>query len=249
MPNKPLLNIAGVPIDELNAEQAIDQTEDWLLQDKSALIVTPNSEMIMLAQRDNKLRQALSDAQLRLADSVGVTWAVSKLYSKRIDRISGSDFAYSLVELADRQNLSVLLVSRSDGLDPTSSETAKSVLSQRYKGAKLHAYVFDNTNLDVNPKHMQSYKADIILLGLGTPLAEVWAAQHLSSFKKPTIMLCCGGGIDFIAGIQKRAPKLMRKLGFEWLWRLIRQPKRIFRQFALVKFVRLILKQKHSRTG
>lgn len=249
MPNNPHLDIADIPIDELNAKQAINQTEDWLKQNKSALIVTPNSEMIMLAQHNSKLRQALSGAQLRLADSVGVTWAIKKLFNQQIDRISGSDFAYSLVELADQQKLSVLLVSRSDGLDPTAAKNAKNILLQKYHSAKINDYIFDNNNLDANAKIMEETKSDIVLLGLGSPLGEVWASQNISRFKQPTIILCCGGAIDFIAGVQRRAPKLFRKLGFEWLWRLIRQPKRIFRQFALVKFVHLVLKQKHSRTG
>jgi N-acetylglucosaminyldiphosphoundecaprenol N-acetyl-beta-D-mannosaminyltransferase len=239
--------IAGVPVDGLTTIRALEVVTKYLVQKKPAIITTPNSEIIMQAQRNEELKNALVYSQLRLADSVGVTWAVRRLYHSRIPRLSGADFAIDLIKLADRNRLKVLLVSRSDGLDPNASELASQKLARQYPHAKFASTVFDVHDLSAAFDNIKQFRSDIILLGLGAPIQEIWSAQIANRLPQPAIIHCCGGTVDFLAGIQKRAPKTIRKIGLEWLWRLLIQPKRFLRQIKLLNFVLLIFRQKRSR--
>ena len=237
-------NILEVRVDLVTLSQAREVAQEFVTTKTAHYITTPNVEIIMLCQKNKKLRDVINRSSLNLIDSTGVAWAVQKYTGHKPERITGVDFAYELLHIANAYSKKVLIVSRSDGLDAQSSYKAVQQLQSLYPKTKLLAYSYDLAKVESkNFNSIDSFQVDIILLGLGTPLEDFWASQNVDRLKHPAVVLCCGGTVDFMAGVQKRAPERVRKLGLEWLWRLLRQPSRLKRQMVIPDFIRLVKKQ------
>lgn len=196
-------------------------------------IVTPNPEILVLAENDIRYKKVLNSANLALADGIGVIWG-SKLLSSGINhKIAGVDLMENLCKRIAKQPITVSFL----GGRPKIAERAAECLKKRYPSLKVTFKGSEMPNLDKLPS------SDILFVAFGSPKQEIWIAENLE--KLPVrIAIGVGGAFDFISGDVKRAPKLVRDLGFEWLFRLIIQPWRAKRQFSLLKFAFLVFREK-----
>jgi N-acetylglucosaminyldiphosphoundecaprenol N-acetyl-beta-D-mannosaminyltransferase len=169
-------------------------------------------------------------------------------YKKYIpENISGSDFIWDIAKYAAKNNKSIFLFSYKLGLDPNVVEKTSLKLQTAIYNLKI-AGTHAGTESIGEEKEIcaliKKSEADILMLGLGSPRQEKWLARNL---KKTgcRVGIGLGGTFDFIAGSQKRAPKFIQKLGFEWLWRLFQNPRRLKRLLStLPKFAFLVLYQR-----
>jgi len=162
------------------------------------------------------------------------------------ERISGSDFIWDIADVAVANDKKIFILGNKHGLDPNVAEKVSLEMQTKIYGLKV-AGSYDGTGSIADEKDIveiiKKSDADILLVGLGTPAQEKWLARNLGK-TDCKIGIGLGGTFDFIAGVQKRAPKWLRAIGFEWLFRLIQQPKRFRRQLALPKFAFKVLKDK-----
>ncbi len=163
-------------------------------------------------------------------------------FCKRIYKTSGADLVWDIAKKASEKDKSIFLLGNKFGLDPTSVEKSSLELQTKIFNLKIAGALAIDPNFD-NKYLIEEIKksgADIIYCALGSPAQEFWLLNNLSK-TGAKVGIGLGGTLDFIAGAQKRAPKFIRSLGFEWLYRLIRQPRRIKRQGSLAKFIYKIL--------
>lgn len=225
--------ILGVLIDNITMDEAVERVNGFF-DSYGHTVFTPNPEIIMLAQKDNTLKQILNSADLLLADGIGVVIA-SRLIKKPLpERVAGFDFVHRLFESGKTFYLF--------GAKPGVADVAAQKLIQR--GVNVvgthHGYFENDTDIinDINEK-----KPDILLVCLGAPKQEKWIADNKDKLSVH-LFLGVGGTLDGIAGTVKRAPVIFQKAGMEWFYRAICQPTRIARLAVIPKFLIDVLKAK-----
>ena len=229
-------NVLGIEFDNVDIERAIDILIGFLSTSKNHIVVTPNPEGVMQARRNIAFKQALEGADLRLADGTGIVLASRFSKNPLKSRVRGYDTTIGLFErLKGKKNTAYFL-----GAMPGIAEKAAKHCEEIYKGLKVigyhHGYFKDDSDI-IN--EINELSPDILLVCLGMPRAELWAYKNKNINTR--ITLCVGGTIDVLAGNIALAPKWIRKIGFEWLYRLIKQPSRIKRMLDIPRFIFAVL--------
>lgn len=241
------VEILGIKIDNLSLQEVLENCKAFLDSNEPHYIVTPNPEFLVAAQNDENFHEILNYADLAIADGIGLIHAANFL-KKKLVRVTGVDLVWSLSELAEQKNCSIYFLG---GNDLVAAQTAE-YLKEQYPnliiaGAESGGYIDDPKFEDKDLiERINDSKPDIILVAFGQVKQEKWIYYNLD--KLPTIKLAVGigGAFDYLSGNIPRAPKLIRQLGFEWLYRLIKEPKRWKRIFnATIIFPWLVFKEKY----
>ncbi len=233
------IRILGIKINKVDMGQAINEIDKLIIDDNKNYIVTPNSEMIVMAQEDEELADILNNSSLNVADGAGVVLA-SKIYGDKLtERVAGFDLMQHLLELASDKNYSIYLLGSKPGIVDLTSK----IISTKYPGLKIsgthHGYLDKELQKKVIDE-INHLRPDILFVGMGIPLQEKFIHNNLPQLEVK-IAMTVGGSFDVLAGEVKRAPFLMQRLNLEWLYRLIQEPSRLGRMMALPKFVFLVL--------
>ena len=230
------INILGVNFDAITFGQALATLKGYLRTDYNHIVVTPNPEGVMQARRNAKFMKALKEASLSLADGIGIAIAAKIKRLKLPGRVRGVDITMALFKSLSAEGASVYLL----GAAPGVAERAAKNIETVYKGVKVVGYhhgFFDSDEKIV--ADINRLSPDIVLVGIGMPRQELWAAKNRCINTR--ITMCVGGTIDILAGEVQLAPAFMRSIGLEWLYRLIRQPSRAKRMLDLPRFMIAVL--------
>ncbi|MDR0904587.1 MAG: WecB/TagA/CpsF family glycosyltransferase [Oscillospiraceae bacterium] len=228
------IGVLGVEFNSLTTAQAVSAAlSKDVAADNSAFIVTPNPEIVWLARSDPELKAAIAAAALVLPDGIGIIYGARILGTPLRGRVTGIGFAEECFEQLAAQGKSVFLL----GAKPGVAETAGEKLAKRFRGLKI-AGIHDGyfTDDDTVIGEINAANADFLLVCLGAPKQELWIYRNRAKLKVP-LAACLGGALDVWAGTVKRAPRALQRLGLEWLYRLIKEPKRIGRMMSLPKFL------------
>jgi len=220
------VNILGVKINTFNKKQALAKIQDFLNDGWQHFIVTPNPEIILAANgHDQEFFIILNKADLALPDGIGLKMA-GWLMGINLKMITGADLVKDILELAQAQNRRVAIFNWQDGL--SSELDIRQALAYKYPG--LQALVLNIVRQAVMPEEKlaqaKEFRPEIIFSILGAPYQEKFIFHNLSNLPTVKIGMGVGGAFDFLTGKIKRAPKLFRVVGLEWLWRLYKQPRR-----------------------
>lgn len=197
-------------------------------------IATVNPEIIMLELGDSEYENVINSANLRTADGVGVLLA-GKMFGKSFKgRIHGVDLTEKLCKAVAKQPITVGFL----GGGPRVAEKTAECLRLKYHGLKI-AFALP----ELPEYEFSKYACDILFVAFGSPKQEKWIYQNLPKLNI-RVAIGVGGAFDFISGRVRRAPVFVRKLGLEWLFRLIIQPWRIKRQLKLIQFLLLVIKER-----
>jgi len=223
----------GIPFEALTFEEALDLLESFLDGEKNHVIVTPNPEGVMQARRNPEFREALLGADLRLADGTGIVIASRYKKDALPGRVRGVDTIYSLFERG--RSLTAYFWGGAPGV----AEKAKMHMESRFPNIQVIGYHhgFDE---DTILKDLDRLKPDILLVCRGMPRSEIWAHNNQSIPVRLT--MCLGGTIDIMAKTAKLPPGFIRKIGLEWLWRLMCQPSRWRRMLDIPRFIWAVIK-------
>ena len=216
-----------------------------LKENKKTFIVTANPETFMMSEKDTEMRDLLLDKDTILVpDGIGIVKAARMINYDIKERIAGIDIANKLLELGNKQKKSIYLF----GAKQEVIDSMKEVLKNNYPNLKLSgtANGYEKDKDKVFEKIAKA-KPDIVLVALGIPLQEKLIYKHLNKFDKG-IFVGVGGSFDVISGHKKRAPKLFIKLNLEWLYRILKEPKRIKRFYdSNVKFLFKVKKKDNKK--
>lgn len=258
------MNILDVNISELSAEKVPERLTEFLTDSHQHLIFTPNPEMLVEAEHDWFFKQALNQADLAPADGFGLVLAAKYLYRRPLPRLTGVDLLEELCQVAIAEHRSVFLLGGEIGVAEQAAEHLtikhpnlrivgaeagiklacigcqnKSTLRETKYLVGMDMEVEDNQLL---LERLRAAKPDILLVAFGHGKQEKWLAEYLPQLPSVKIGMGVGGAFDFLAGRISRAPRWLRQLGLEWLWRWSRQPiyrtRRIWR--AVVSFSFLV---------
>jgi N-acetylglucosaminyldiphosphoundecaprenol N-acetyl-beta-D-mannosaminyltransferase len=244
-----IVSILGVPVHDLTGDEALQLLAGWLEGADSSLrqVVTVNPEFIMAARRDPDFMEILQRADLATADGIGIILAARLLGGRIRERLTGVDLTEALAAMSPPVTRIFLL-----GAAPGIAEQAASHLENRYPGVSI-AGTFSGSPSDEEAdrilERLRDSGANVLLVAFGAPAQDNWIAAHRQKLAACGIVLAIGvgGTFDYLAGTVPRAPRLIRRIGLEWLYRLIRQPWRWRRQLALPHFVLLVLRERISR--
>lgn len=251
--------VLGVGVSDTTQKGVLKYIEESVLQKADPYyIVTPNPEIIMRAQADAEFREILNKAALSLCDGVGILLASKILGNGLKERITGVDLMEALCKEMVRKPVSIGFLG---GRGRVAEKTAK-CLERKY--GKLNIVFTDeewseagfvkareNNDLRfkikeerdefINPKSIiVNPMIDILFVAFGAPKQEKWMAESLEKGGY-RVAIGVGGAFDYFGGTTNRSPIVIRSLGLEWLYRLIRQPWRWRRQLALLRFLKLVL--------
>ncbi len=226
-------HILGVLFDVVTNAQAINKLKSFLKEDKNHMLFTPNPEIVMRAQKDEHFKSILKQADLVIADGIGIVIASRIKGAQLKERVTGCDTIQTLFANVETPT-TVYLLGGQNGV----AELAKKNINERYKNISvvgLHHGYFNKEEERLILEEIKTKKPHILIVGLGFPRQEKWIYENRNLPVRISAGL--GGSIDILAGTVKRAPKIYQKLGLEWLYRVIKQPQRIFRLGVFPSFV------------
>lgn len=227
------IDVLGVSFDDLTMDEAVEIALGFMQERRACYACTPNPEIVMAAKGDAALRAALSGSDLVLADGVGITKAAAMLGTPLKSRVPGIDFASNVISRLAERGGSVYLL----GAKPLVAEAAAEKLTQTYPGIVI-AGTNDGYFTDDAPviEKINAASPDFLMVCLGSPKQELWMSANAGRLSCG-LMAGLGGSLDVLAGNVQRAPETWRRLGLEWLYRVIKEPKRLGRVMKLPAFV------------
>ncbi|OGC29451.1 hypothetical protein A2311_06600 [candidate division WOR-1 bacterium RIFOXYB2_FULL_48_7] len=236
------INLADINIDNVTLEEALQQTEQLVRADTPHLVVTPNPEMIVAAQKDQLLREIINErAALRLPDGISMI-VVSHLLGRPLrQRVTGIDFLQAVCRQGAKSGWKIFLLGSAPGVAEKAATNLRMINFGLQVVGTHHGYFKDNSQEEADViRQINALRPDMLFVGLGAGRQEKWLTEHLPELGIK-VGVGVGGSFDVISGIKKRAPLWAQKLYIEWLYRLVTEPQRWKRQLALPIFLWLTL--------
>jgi len=232
------IRIFGMAIDTLSMDQAVSTILGWTNEKDTACryVVTPNVDHVLKFQNNKRFRWAYAKAALALADGKPLVWASRMLGAPIPETVPGSDLLPALLRAAQgKGGLSLYLLGSLPGVAECAAAHIRATCPAiRVVGTYSPPFGFEMQDRE-NRKILESIAEnapDLLVVGFGAPKQEIWVAEH-AKYIRARVVLCAGASIDFLAGAKVRAPVWMRKLGLEWLQRMMTNPRRLFLRYAL----------------
>lgn len=226
-------DIFGVLFDNYTIDEAVEKAINSLNEDKPFVIATPNPEIVDVARKDKEYKDILNSCDIVTPDGIGIVYASKILKGNIKERAAGFDIVCGIISEINRKNGSVFLF----GSKPGVAESAAENLKEKYPDLEIkgcrNGYFKDDSEII---KAIQDSSPDLLLVCLGAPKQEKWIFKN-KDILNAKILVGAGGTLDVLAGNVKRAPDLFIKLGLEWFYRLIKEPKRIGRMMKLPLFL------------
>jgi N-acetylglucosaminyldiphosphoundecaprenol N-acetyl-beta-D-mannosaminyltransferase len=225
------VHILGVRVDDVNWAETLEVLARFVEMGGTHRIATVNTEYLMAAHRDSEFAEILRHSDLNVPDSIGVLAAARWLRHPLRERVTGSDGIYRVAELCAQRGFRLFLL----GAAPGVAERVAELLSECYPGLTICGTSSGSpgpAEEDAIAAHIRRSQADVLLLAYPHLAQEKWITRNQAQ-TGAAVAMGVGGAFDFVAGVQKRAPRWMQRIGLEWLYRLAFQPWRWRRMLAL----------------
>ncbi len=224
--------ILGVPVDPVTIHEALGRIADMIASGQPHYVVTPNVDFLVQAKRNPELHRILCEADLVLCDGQPLVWASRLMGNALPERVAGADLAPRLIAQAEKMGHRIFLL----GATPESNEQAVTRLQKRHPRLQVAGAYAPPFRALAEMDHeeilcrVRAAEPDILFVSFGCPKQEQWIAMHYRQLEVP-VCLGVGATIDFLAGRVSRAPVWMRANGLEWTYRLLQEPRRLFRRY------------------
>ena len=233
----------GLPVSAVTMDGVVALCADAVDTRRRVLVGVVNAAKIVKLRRDDLLRTSLLECDVVLADGQSVVWASRLLRRPLPERVTGIDLFERLLELADRERSRIYLL----GARPDVLATLQHRIRERFPNIVVAGAADGYFPLDdaaAVAADIRDARADMLFLGMTTPKKEIFLARYADELDVP-VLHGVGGSFDVLAGVTKRAPLSWQRLGMEWLYRLLQEPRRLFRRYAVTNsvFIALTLKE------
>lgn len=229
----PTVVVLGVPFHNVDFRETVEWTRARIRSRRPGYIATANVDFVMQAQRDPELQRILLEADLVVADGNPIVWLSGWTGPRLKARVTGSDLVPMFAAMLAEEGGSLFNLGGAPGV----AEKAAAALQARHPGLRV-AGCFSPPKADVLDmcheeilRRLDETRPDLLLVAFGSPKQEKWVHLHARTLTVP-VSIGVGGSLDFLAGAQKRAPAFVQRLGMEWLWRMLSDPRRLFRRYA-----------------
>lgn len=225
------VSLFGWRIDAVTMDEATESLRGWIgsADGKCRYVVTPNVRHMLLLQRHEAFQRAHAAASLVPVDGVPIL-RVARMLGRRLpQRVAGADLVPALFERCRDRTLRVYLLGAAEGI----ADRAAMNIQQRWPWVQVVGTYSPPFGFENDPAENETIlrlvadaRPEVLILGFGAPKQEVWVHAHRDRLRA-RVVLCVGATIDFLAGHQRRAPRWIRSIGFEWLYRVAREPRRL----------------------
>jgi N-acetylglucosaminyldiphosphoundecaprenol N-acetyl-beta-D-mannosaminyltransferase len=236
---------AALAIDSVTLDEAVARIGLAVERGERGFVVTPNVDHVVRYRRDLAFRAAYDRATLKLPDGMPIVWAWRLLGRPLKARVTGADLLPAVCAYAASAGRSVFLMGGRAGVAPAAARR----LSERFPGLRVAGVWTPADPFDVDGPDaaaaagaIERARPDLLFVGVGSPKQEFWVVRHWERLGA-TVAICCGAAIDYAAGTLQRAPGWIQRSGLEWLWRLAREPRRLWRRYLVddAAFVGIVL--------
>lgn len=237
----------GCEVASTTMKETLDEIEKIIDNRILTQHVVINAGKVVLMESDKKLKKIVSDCPIINADGQSIVWA-SKFLGKTLpERVAGIDLMEELIKISSQKGYGIYFFGAKE-------EVVTDVLKhykEKYPELKICGYrngYFSNDDVAEITKDMRESKADILFVAFSSPMKEYWLAENINEIGIPFCM-GVGGSFDVVAGVTKRAPYWMQKIGLEWFYRFLQEPKRMWKRYLVgnSKFILITLKEKFKR--
>jgi N-acetylglucosaminyldiphosphoundecaprenol N-acetyl-beta-D-mannosaminyltransferase len=247
------LPLGALGVDPVTLREAVDAIEDLVRAGRGGAVFTPNVDHVVLVDEDQRMRDAYARASLSLVDGMPLVWASRILGAPVPEKVSGSDLVLPLLERAAERGWRVYFFGGAPGVAALARDGLRSTMPA-LDVVGVDAPLVD---LDAAPgacaallDPIAAARPHLVLVALGAPKQEIWIDRSREALA-PAVLLGIGASLDFIAGTIPRAPRWMSRTGLEWLYRLGREPRRLWRRYLVrdPKFLVILARQLTSRAA
>lgn len=233
------VDFLGVRVDDVTLDEALGLITRFVEERRPRQIATVNPEFVMASRRLPEFKHVLNGADLCVPDGVGLLWGSRLVRRPLRGRVPGVDLIWRLAEVCAQRGWSIFLLGGFDGVGQRTAERFR----ERFPELRI-AGCHEGSPTDAEgAAEVREAHPDVLLVAFGAPSQDMWIHEHAGELNVP-VAIGVGGSFDFIAGRAKRAPGWVRRLGLEWLHRLVLEPWRWRRQLVLPQFAILMLRQR-----
>lgn len=236
----------NIKIDNLSQDELLSAAKELVKARKKSMIAFANVDVIIRAEKDSYLQEILRKSDYTITDGKPLIW-ISQLYKRPIkEKISGADFVPALCEIAEREGYSVFLLGGAEGVpEKAAGNLLKKHPELNIAGLFSPEYGFekDQAQLKMIREKISAASPDILIVCLGCPKQEKFIYENMGNYQA-VLSVCAGATIDFLAGNVSRCPRWISNAGFEWFYRVLMEPRRLFKRYFIDDMVifRLIFK-------
>ncbi len=244
----PWRRMGNVSLTPIGLCEAVDLIDRWVRQEPFRLVLTTNVDHIMILQANEALRAAYADGAVALPDGRPVIWAARFLGLGALEKVSGSDLVPALCGRGAAGGWRVFFAG---GRSEQELGTCLERIRRRFPGLEVGGccppmgFESDRAASDGVFHSIRAFGPDLILFACGSPKSEIWMHQNAERLGRG-VGISIGAGLRFLAGLERRAPRWMQRAGLEWSWRMMQEPRRLWRRYLVddMKFFPLVWRWK-----
>jgi N-acetylglucosaminyldiphosphoundecaprenol N-acetyl-beta-D-mannosaminyltransferase len=241
--------VLDIDVDKVTNQEVLRMVQTFIESGKSHQIITANVDFCMLARTDPEFRDVVNAASLCVADGMPLVWASKYLGSPLPERVNGTNLVYALCREGQVRHYRFFLLGAEDEVCASAAE----ILARDYPGLEIAGCYsppfgpFSDVENQRIVRKVREACPDILLVAMGPPRAQKWIAAYQEACRVP-VAIGIGGALDFVAGKYKRAPVWMQDHGFEWLFRLCVDFRRLWQRYLIrdMPFIPLTFRQRLS---
>jgi N-acetylglucosaminyldiphosphoundecaprenol N-acetyl-beta-D-mannosaminyltransferase len=239
------VDILGVDVTAINMQQTIDTIDEWIRTNHNKYICVVPAHSIFLGYQNLQLREIFNHSGLTTPDGMVIVWLLRLHGYRNVDRVYGPDLMHAVCKHSLQTGWKHYFFGGEPGVADQLSEKLKTQypelqISGTYSPPFRQLTQDEDNEIITNINHAHP---DIVWVGLGSPKQEYWMYEHLEKLSAP-VLIGVGAAFDFLSGNKHQAPRWIQRSGFEWLFRLVNEPRRLWRRYANYPlFIFLILLQ------
>lgn len=236
-------NIMGCPIDNLSMQETLGIVDNAIKTNRSIHHVVVNAAKIVAMHKDVELNESVVNSDIINADGQAVVWASKILRKPLKERVAGIDLMEKIVELSHQKGYKIFFLGAKEDII---KEVMKKY-SEKYSPKVIAGYrngYFKKEDEEEIARQIANSGANILFVAISSPIKENFLYQNRNALNSINFTMGVGGSFDVVSGKVKRAPRWMQKLGLEWLYRLLQEPKRMWKRYLIgnTKFILLLIK-------
>lgn len=241
------VKILNTTIDVLNMNETIELVDKYIISKTPLHLMGVNADKINEVNKNDEMKKIVNSCGIINADGASVVLASKYLKKPLPERVAGIDLMQELVKLCEEKRYKIYLL----GAKQEVVEKTKEVLLTKHKKLNIcgiHNGYFKEEHWGEISKIIKKKKPDIVFVGITSPLKE-YLIEYLQNDNNNCVFMGVGGSFDVISGNISRAPKWMQKMNLEWLFRVMQEPKRLFKRYFVgnTTFIKSVIKEKHKK--